>query len=87
MACSRPVITSNLPGVRSVFKNGKEGLLVKPNDIKDLADKIIYILTNTKIAETMGLNGRKLVEKKYTWFKVGKRLEFIYHHVKYTLKP
>jgi len=87
MACSRPIITSNLPGVRSVFKNGKEGLLVKPGDIKDLADKIKIILNDRKAAEVMGLAGRQLVEKKYTWFKVSKRLEAIYHYVIYTLKP
>jgi glycosyltransferase involved in cell wall biosynthesis len=87
MACSRPVITSNLPGVRSVFKSGREGLLVKPNDINDLANKIKTILNDKKLAEKMGLAGRALVEKKYTWFKVSKRLEFIYHYVKYTFKP
>ena len=87
MACSRPVITSNLPGVRSVFKSGREGLLVKPNDVNDLANKIQAILNDKKLAEKMGLAGRELVEKKYTWFKVSKRLESIYHYVKYTLAP
>src|SRR3989338_2785979 len=39
MACSRPVIASNLPGVRSVFKNRKQGLLVEPGNLKDLVSK------------------------------------------------
>lgn len=86
MACSRPVITSNLPGVRSVFKSGKQGLLVKPNNIKDLAEKIKIILNDRKAAEAMGQAGRQLVEKKYTWFKVSRRLESVYHHVKYVIK-
>lgn len=86
MACSRPVIASNLPGVRSVFKNGREGLLVKPNDINDLAEKIKIILSDKKIAEIMGLAGRELVENKYTWAKVAKRLDSIYHYVKYSPK-
>jgi glycosyltransferase involved in cell wall biosynthesis len=86
MACSKPVITSNLPGVRSVFKNGREGLLVKPGDIKDLADKIKIILSDKKSAEAMGSAGRKLVEKKYTWHKVGKRLDAIYNYVMYSPK-
>ncbi len=83
MACSKPVIASNLPGVRSVFKNGREGLLVKPNDIKDLANKIKTILSDKKLAERMGLAGRELVENKYTWIKVGKRLDAIYHYIQY----
>ncbi|MFH1582803.1 MAG: glycosyltransferase family 4 protein [Candidatus Falkowbacteria bacterium] len=86
MACSRPVVASNLPGVRSVFKNGREGLLVKPGDINDLADKIKTILSDRKLAQRMGQAGRKLVESKYTWGKVGKRLDAIYHYIKYNPK-
>lgn len=84
MACSRPVITSNLPGVRSVFKNGRQGLLVKPDNVKDLVEKIQIILGDKQRSELMGRAGRELVQKKYTWEKVGKRLDSIYHYVKYT---
>lgn len=86
MACSTPVVASNLPGVRSVFKNGREGLLVKPGDVNDLSNKIKAILSDKKLAESMGLAGRELVESKYTWAKVGKRLNAIYHLVKYSPK-
>lgn len=87
MACSKPVVASNLPGVRSVFKNGREGLLVKPGDVNDLAGKIKIILNNKKLAETMGAAGRELVENKYTWTKVGKKLNSIYHYVQYIPAP
>ncbi|MDO8668390.1 MAG: glycosyltransferase family 4 protein [bacterium] len=83
MACSRPVITSNLPGVRGVFKNRKQGLLVEPDNIKDLIKKIQIVLGDKKKAKEMGLAGRELVEKKYTWVRVGKRLDSIYYHVKF----
>ena len=84
MACSKPIITSNLPGVRSVFKNGREGLLVKPDCVSDLVKKIIFIFKDKKRAELMGQAGRRLVEKKYTWDKVGKKLHSIYHYAVYT---
>jgi len=83
MSCSRPVITSNLPGVRGVFKNKRQGLLVRPGDLNDLIEKIQMILGNKERAEAMGRAGRELVEKKYTWLKVGKKLDLIYHHVKF----
>ncbi|MDP2708446.1 MAG: glycosyltransferase family 4 protein [bacterium] len=86
MACSRPVITSNLPGVRGVFKNGKQGLLVHPGDVNDLAEKLKIILGDKKRARAMGEAGRALVESKYTWDKVGKRLDNIFHRVKYSPK-
>lgn len=86
MACSKPIITSNLPGVRSVFKNGRQGLLARPNDVKDLTDKIKIVLSDKKSAEAMGVEGRKLVENKYTWVKVAKKLDIIYHYLKYNPK-
>jgi len=86
MACSTPVVATNLPGVRSVFKNGREGLLAKPGDVDDLANKITAILNDKKLAEKMGRAGRELVESKYTWNKVGKRLDSIYHYVIYNPK-
>jgi len=86
MACSTSVVASNLPGVRSVFKNGREGLIVKPGDANDLANKIKAILSDKKMAESMGLAGRELVESKYTWAKVAKRLDSIYHYMYYSPK-
>ena len=83
MSCSKPVITSNLPGVRGVFKNGKQGLLANPGDVNDLVKKITTVLKDKKLAEGMGKAGRELVIKKYTWDKVGKKLDTIYNYVKY----
>jgi len=81
MACAKPIIASNLPGVRSIFKNGEHGLLVQPGSVDDLADKLKIILSDKELAQKMGQAGRKLVEDKYTWEKVGKRLDLIYHQV------
>ena len=84
MACAKPVITSNLPGVRSVFKNGRQGLLAKPDQVRDLVKKLQFILEDGERARLMGRAGRELVEKKYTWEKAGKKLDYVYHYVKYT---
>ncbi|MCK4554556.1 glycosyltransferase family 4 protein [Candidatus Parcubacteria bacterium] len=86
MACAKPVIASNLPGVRGVFKRGKHGLLVQPDNVDDLANKLKAILSDKNLARKMGQASRELVEKKYTWDKVGKRLDEIYHYVNYTPK-
>lgn len=84
MACAKPVVASNLPGVRGVFRNGREGLLAKPSDVKDLASKLRIILENQTLAKKMGQAGRELVKEKYTWHKVGQRLNLIYHYVRYS---
>ena len=46
MCCGTPVIASNLPGVRTIVKNTKMGLIAKVGDYEDLAKKIIELLDN-----------------------------------------
>jgi len=81
MACGKPVIASRLPGVRTVVDNGINGFLFSPGDVKELADKIDYILTNESEAKKMGSAGRTKVENYYSWIKIGSRLESIYKEV------
>ncbi|MCD4761597.1 glycosyltransferase family 4 protein [bacterium] len=81
MACGLPVLTSSLPGVRSVFKDGIEGLLAKPGDAHDLSNKIKKLLDNKRLRESMGQAGRELVEKKYTWKLSGEKLLNLYENL------
>lgn len=77
MACGVPVIASNLPGVRSVFKDGVEGLLVEPGNSSDLKLKIQWLLDNEKSREEMAQNARALVLRKYN----DVRLEDLYENL------
>lgn len=74
MACGVPVIASNLFGVRTVFQNNIQGLLVEPGNVNDLKNKIDQLLSNNKQLEQMGLAARKLVNEKYSWEKSGEKL-------------
>lgn len=78
LACGTPVIASNLPGVRQVFGDGKQGLLVEPGDINDLKKKLDYIFSNEEIRRTMALSARRLAEEKYDNNLIKKRLENIF---------
>lgn len=81
MACGLPVLASCLPGVRSVFNDGIEGMLARPGDAQDLSDKIKKLLDNNKMRHSMGQAGRELVEKKYTWELAGKKLLDLYENL------
>jgi len=81
MASGKPVIASNLPGVRDIVITGKTGLLVPSKDSEALADAIIKLLNDEYLARKMGLNGRKIVEEKYTWKKATEMTENIYNEV------
>lgn len=78
MATGKPVIASNLPGVRTVVDDGINGFLVEPRNVDDLASKIQYLIENEDIRKKFGREGRKKVEEKYSWGKIVKKLEKLY---------
>jgi glycosyltransferase involved in cell wall biosynthesis len=78
MASGTAVVASDLPGVRSVFEDGKQGLLFKTGDASDLEMKIREMLKDGGKIITMGHEGRILVEKKYDWKKIGDELNILY---------
>ncbi|MEI6528846.1 MAG: glycosyltransferase family 4 protein [Candidatus Falkowbacteria bacterium] len=78
LACGVPVIASNLPGVRQVFTDHVEGLLVEPGSVSDLKEKIDSIFKNEEMRREMALSARRLAEKKYDNNQIKKHLENIF---------
>lgn len=74
MASARPVIASNVGGLREQVIDGFNGFLVPPRDPKAIADRILYFLENPSEIEKMGLNGRRLAEER---FDIEKRIDKI----------
>lgn len=81
MACAKPVIASNLPGVRTVVEDGISGLLCEPKNEENLAGKIKYLLDMPYIARQMGWKGREKVENIYNWGRIGEKIREIYKNI------
>ncbi|MDD5031848.1 MAG: glycosyltransferase family 4 protein [Patescibacteria group bacterium] len=86
MASGVPVIASDLPGVRTVFANGKQGLLCRPGDAEDLKNKIEKILSDEEKRKEMGKEARILALEKYSWQKISKRLNEVIKPRAFTAK-
>jgi len=67
MSLGKPIIASNLGGIPEVINEGYNGILVSP-DIKQISDKISFLIENKSIAETFGKNAKKS-SSNYTWKK------------------
>ncbi len=65
MACLKPVVASNVGGIKDTVIDNKTGLMVKPRDVKGLADAIIRLLKDKKFAESLAENGRKHVTQNF----------------------
>lgn len=80
-ACYKPVVAYNVPGVREVVKDGVNGFLTSPRDVKGLADKIVRVLSDEKLRRRMGKEGRRFVEERFTWERAAQETIKVYNHV------
>lgn len=78
MASGIPAVASNIPGVRSVCRDGETGLLAAPAKDADLAEKIGRILGDSELATRMGQKGREVAEQKHNWDNIGQKLAGLY---------
>lgn len=81
MASGIPVIASDLPGVRRVFENNVQGLLVRPGEAGDLCEKMEIIFKDQELRRRLGRAGRKLVKEKYSWERGGEELNSLYENL------
>jgi glycosyltransferase involved in cell wall biosynthesis len=59
----KPVVASDLGGIRDVVRHGENGLLVPPEDAVALAEAIVKILQDRDLARRMGLTGSRVASK------------------------
>jgi len=78
MACGTPVVVSDIPGHREVVTDGVTGYLFKPGDVDGLAATIIKALENAEQGRMIASAARALVELRFTWDEVARRLDRVY---------
>lgn len=75
---SIPVIASNVGGLPEIVINDHTGLIVEPNDTKQLGDAINFFLQNPSKIETYGINGKKFLETELSWNGIAEKMFTIY---------
>jgi glycosyltransferase involved in cell wall biosynthesis len=80
-ACGKPVIASSIMSISDIVVNERTGVLFRAGDIKELAEKIKYMLVHSEKSEQMGNEARKFVEEKFSIDKVVNLLEALYEKV------
>jgi glycosyltransferase involved in cell wall biosynthesis len=78
MSSGIPIIASNFPLWREVVVGNNCGILVDPENPKEIADAISFLLNNPEEAEQKGMNGRKAVRELYNWNKEKNKLIEVY---------
>ena len=73
-----PWVSTILSGIPEMAEDGQCGLLAKPGDAKDLADKIEELIVNKNKRLEMGKKCFDTVREKYTIVKICDKIENCY---------
>lgn len=81
MSAGKPVIGSDIPGVRTLVLDGECGLLIPVDDRAALADSIQTLVSDRTLAARLGKNGRERIVAQYSWLGAGRKLLALYQRV------
>lgn len=65
MSYKLPIISTNVGGIPQMITSGEEGYLIEAGDLKDLEEKICFLLEDYKQREKMGLASFKKVNEQF----------------------
>ena len=78
LAMKKPVVATAVGGIPELIEDNRTGLLVPPSDGKSLSGAILKLLNDREKARTLGENGRRLIEEKFSLEIMLKKLELLY---------
>jgi glycosyltransferase involved in cell wall biosynthesis len=81
MAAGLPVIASDFPLWRTIVEDNECGLCIDGTDPGVVARSIQWLLDHPEEAATMGRNGRRAAERRYSWEPEARKLGALYEAV------
>ncbi|MBI4843575.1 MAG: glycosyltransferase family 4 protein [Nitrospirae bacterium] len=66
MACGLPVIATENTGAEDIFRDGREGFIIKAGDTEALKEKILYMYNNQDARREMGEAAKARVQTGFT---------------------
>ena len=80
MAMAKPIIATNVSDLPQILKGC--GIVVEPEDVSGLAEKISWVFSNPLEAEEMGKRAREKCIEEYSWDVMEKKLVAIFDKYK-----
>jgi glycosyltransferase involved in cell wall biosynthesis len=78
MAASLPIISTPAGEVKDIVKEGVNGFLVPYDDVQQLVTRLLQLATQPELQAHMGQNGRQIVEDRYSFEHLSRKLENFY---------
>jgi glycosyltransferase involved in cell wall biosynthesis len=77
LASGLPIVATRLEGVAEIIKDGQNGFLVDIKNPKQIAEKILFLLSDGNAKKNISFNNIKKSEK-YSWDSIVNKLTEVY---------
>jgi glycosyltransferase involved in cell wall biosynthesis len=81
MASGKPIVATDVDGIRGVIEKGISGLLVPPQEESQLAKAISILLTDKQLATSLATSSRERAEREFDIRLHVKKIEGIYMEI------
>ncbi len=78
LACGVPVISTRLVGIPDLVRDGEDGRLVDPGDVRGLADAMAELLSDPERASAMGRSGSAWAREHFSLDETADRLSAMF---------
>jgi glycosyltransferase involved in cell wall biosynthesis len=78
MAMRKPVVASDIGVIKEIVIDRATGFLIESKNSEQIAEKVIELYKNPDLRTTLGREGRRLVEEKYSIEKMLDNVEALY---------
>jgi glycosyltransferase involved in cell wall biosynthesis len=77
-AWGKPIVATDVGGTREIVRDGREALLVPPNNADALGQALMRIVTNRELAESLGNAARDRVMQSFSAAALGTQTAVLY---------
>ncbi len=77
-ASNKPIVTTNVGGVKNVTLENKTAFISEVDDVEDFSDKLLQLIENDKIRNEMGRKGWNFVKEKFSYQRLTNDVEKLY---------
>jgi glycosyltransferase involved in cell wall biosynthesis len=81
MALEKPVVAFDIEGPQEIITDGKDGLLVGPDDVEGLAEAVVTLLKDPDLSRQIGKMGRETVISRFSAKTFADRISEIYDEI------
>lgn len=67
MSYGKAILVSRLPTIEEVMVDGKDCIMVNPDDVDDWEEKLHSVCADAELRKKIGTEAQKKLEQQYTW--------------------